>query len=137
MQLEVPVHAYVCTFFTAAQAMVRAVKLLDHIPPYNTHKIGVVYVGEGQVSCGHSVVWFHISHSHPQTSEAEILANTSGSSRFQEFLAGLGQLVRLADCLPDQVYLGGLDRGGGDGEYAYLYQDDTTQGQAVSVQPIY
>ena len=54
IQLEVPVH--VCTF-TAAQAMVRAVKLLDHIPPYNTHKIGVVYVGEGQVSCGCSVVW--------------------------------------------------------------------------------
>lgn len=34
------------------QATTRAVKLLDHIPPYNTHKIGVVYVGKGQVSKG-------------------------------------------------------------------------------------
>ena len=24
-------------------------KVLDHIPPYDTHKIGVVYVGQGQV----------------------------------------------------------------------------------------
>jgi len=31
------------------QAMERAVKVLDHIPPYDTHKIGVVYVGQGQV----------------------------------------------------------------------------------------
>ena len=29
--------------------MERAVKVLDHIPPYDTHKIGVVYVGQGQV----------------------------------------------------------------------------------------
>lgn len=64
----------------------------------------------------------------PQTSEAAILANTSGSSRFQEFLSGLGQLLRLADCLPDMVYLGGLDLAGSDGEYTYFYQDDTTQG---------
>lgn len=64
----------------------------------------------------------------PQTSEAAILANTSGSSRFQEFLSGLGQLLRLSDCLPDMVYLGGLERAGSDGEYTYFYQDDTTQG---------
>lgn len=34
------------------QATTRAVKLLDLIPPYNTHKIGVVYVGKEQVSKG-------------------------------------------------------------------------------------
>ena len=34
----------------ADEATSRAVKLLDLIPPYNTHKIGVVYVGKGQVS---------------------------------------------------------------------------------------
>lgn len=27
----------------------RAVKVLDHIPPYDTHKIGVLYVGQHQV----------------------------------------------------------------------------------------
>ena len=32
------------------QATTRVVKQLDRIPPYNTHKIGVVYVGRGQVS---------------------------------------------------------------------------------------
>ena len=63
-----------------------------------------------------------------QKSEFSILGNTSGSSRYQEFLSGLGQLVRLADCPPDMVYLGGLDRSGSDGQYTYFYQDDTTQG---------
>ena len=33
----------------SSESMERAIKVLDHIPPYNTHKIGVVYVGEGQV----------------------------------------------------------------------------------------
>ena len=28
----------------------RAIKLLDHIYPYETHKIGVIYVGPRQVS---------------------------------------------------------------------------------------
>lgn len=80
-----------------------------------------------------------LSHAHhtdcpiPQTDEAAILANTSGSSRFQEFLSGLGQLLRLADCPADMVYLGGLDRSGSDGEYTYVFQDDTTQGQQSEV----
>jgi len=45
-----------------------------------------------------------------------------------ELLSGLGQLVRLADCPPDVVYLGGLDRSGTDGEFAYFWQDEITQG---------
>jgi tuberous sclerosis protein 2 len=91
------------------EATARAIKLLDRIPPYTTHKIGVVYVGRGQMS------------------EAAILANTSGSSRYQHFLSGLGQLLRLSSCDPDLVYLGGLDRGGNDGEFTYFYLRDTTQ----------
>ena len=31
--------------------MERALKVLDHIPPYDTHKIGVVYVDKNQVVC--------------------------------------------------------------------------------------
>jgi tuberous sclerosis protein 2 len=93
----------------ADEATARAVKVLDRVPPYTTHKIGVVYVGKGQ------------------TSEAAILANTSGSSRYLEFLSGLGQLRRLSDTTPQAVYLGGLDRGGGDGEFAYFHLDETTQ----------
>ena len=34
----------------ATESIERALKVLDHIPPYNTHKIGVVYVGKEQVS---------------------------------------------------------------------------------------
>ena len=89
--------------------MERAVKVLDHIPPYDTHKIGVVYVGPGQ------------------TTESEILSNTFGSSRYLEFLRGLGSLLRLQDVPQDMVYLGGLDQSGIDGKFAYCYHDDITQ----------
>ena len=83
--------------------------MLDHIPPYDTHKMGVVYVGPGQ-----------------QT-ECEILANTFGSSRYIEFLRGLGPLLQLQDVPQDMVYLGGLDCSGPDGQFTYCYHDDITQ----------
>ena len=31
------------------EATERAIKVLDHIPPYDTHKIGVIYTARGQV----------------------------------------------------------------------------------------
>ena len=65
---------------------------------------------------------------HTQTQEAEILGNSFGSSRYLDFLQGLGQLVWLSDCPPDLVYLGGLDRSGTDGQCAYFYQDEIMQG---------
>ena len=109
------------------QATARGIKLLDHIPPYTTHKIGVVYVGRGQVYIAHMHVPTH-THTHTQTSEAAILANSCGSSRYLQFLSSLGQLRRLSECDPDLVYLGGLDRGGNDGEFSYFFLEDTTQG---------
>ena len=51
------------------QAIQRAVKNLDRIPPYETHKVGVLYVGPGQ-----------------ENNEAEILRNQFGSLRYAEFL---------------------------------------------------
>ena len=36
-----------CTIFLL-QVIERAIKCLDRIPPYDTHKIGVIYVGPGQ-----------------------------------------------------------------------------------------
>lgn len=33
------------------EATERAIKVLDHIPPYDTHKIGVIYTARGQVCC--------------------------------------------------------------------------------------
>lgn len=66
-----------------ADTVQRAVKILDTIPPYETHKIGVVYVREGQTS-----------------SEVEILKNKFGSMRYVEFLQNLGTLVKLEDVDP-------------------------------------
>ena len=88
-------------------------KVLDRIPPYNTHKIGVVYVAEGQ------------------TSEHEILANTLGSPHYHQLLSGLGRLISLRECSPELVYLGGLDTSGTDGELACVWEDDITQGGLV------
>ena len=86
-------------------------KVLDRIPPYNTHKIGVVYVSEGQ------------------TSEYEILSNTLGSPHYHQLLSGPGRLISLPECSPELVYLGGLDTSGTDGDLACIWEDDITQGR--------
>ncbi|XP_055991187.1 tuberin isoform X2 [Sorex fumeus] len=88
----------------------RSVQLLDQIPSYDTHKIAVLYVGEGQ-----------------STNELAILSNEHGSYRYTEFLMGLGKLIELKDCQPDKVYLGGLDVGGEDGQFTYCWHDDIMQ----------
>ncbi|XP_063171223.1 tuberin isoform X2 [Candoia aspera] len=88
----------------------RSVQLLDQIPPYDTHKIAVLYVGEGQSS-----------------NELAILSNEHGSYRYTEFLTGLGKLIELKDCQPDKVYLGGLDVCGEDGQFTYCWHDDIMQ----------
>lgn len=53
----------------------RSIRLLDLIKPYDTHKIGVLYVRKGQ------------------TREQDILSNTFGSLRYMKFIS-----VRL--CIP-------------------------------------
>nr|XP_021554027.1 tuberin isoform X2 [Neomonachus schauinslandi] len=88
----------------------RSVQLLDQIPSYDTHKIAVLYVGEGQ-----------------SDSELAILSNEHGSYRYTEFLTGLGKLIELKDCQPDKVYLGGLDVCGEDGQFTYCWHDDIMQ----------
>ncbi|KAI1627103.1 tuberous sclerosis 2 [Exophiala viscosa] len=55
----------------------RALELFDRIPTVSSHKFGVLFIGDGQ------------------TSEAEYLANTSGSPDFDRFLEGLGYVVSL------------------------------------------
>ncbi|XP_064414804.1 tuberin isoform X2 [Latimeria chalumnae] len=92
------------------QLIDRAVKVLDQMPPYDTHKIGVVYVGEGQVN-----------------NEVAILSNEYGSYRYAQFLTGLGKLIHLEDCDPDQIFLGGLDQYGDDGQFTYCWHDDIMQ----------
>ncbi|XP_060028593.1 tuberin isoform X3 [Erinaceus europaeus] len=88
----------------------RSVQLLDQIPSYDTHKIAVLYVGEGQ-----------------SNSELAVLSNEHGSYRYTEFLTGLGTLIELKDCQPDKVYLGGLDVCGEDGQFTYCWHDDIMQ----------
>uniref|UniRef100_A0A4W6CEZ4 Tuberin n=1 Tax=Lates calcarifer TaxID=8187 RepID=A0A4W6CEZ4_LATCA len=92
------------------QVIDRAVKVLDQMPPYDTHKIGVVFVGAGQVN-----------------NEVSILSNEYGSNRYAAFLTGLGKLIHLKDCDPDQIFLGGLDQYGDDGEFTYCWHDDIMQ----------
>ncbi|KAM4750543.1 tuberin isoform 2-T3 [Anableps anableps] len=92
------------------QVIDRAVKVLDQMPPYDTHKIGVVFVGTGQVN-----------------NEVAILSNEYGSNRYAAFLTGLGKLIHLKDCDPDQIFLGGLDQYGDDGEFTYCWHDDIMQ----------
>uniref|UniRef100_A0AAY4EA27 Tuberin n=1 Tax=Denticeps clupeoides TaxID=299321 RepID=A0AAY4EA27_9TELE len=87
-----------------------SVKVLDQMPPYDTHKIGVVFVGVGQVN-----------------NEVAILSNEYGSNRYAQFLTGLGKLIHLKDCDPDQIFLGGLDQYGDDGEFTYCWHDDIMQ----------
>ncbi|KAK6169153.1 hypothetical protein SNE40_020258 [Patella caerulea] len=88
----------------------RAIRILDHIHPYETHKLGVVYVGPGQA-----------------TNEKAILSNLYGSERYARLVEQLGQLICLRDVNPDQVYTGGLASNGEDGQFAYSWQDDAMQ----------
>ncbi|XP_063286542.1 tuberin isoform X2 [Pelobates fuscus] len=89
----------------------RTMSLLDGIPSYDTHKIGVLYVGEGQIG-----------------NEAAILSNEHGSYRYTKFLTGLGKLIELRDTQPDKIFLGGLDGSGGDdGQFTYCWHDDIMQ----------
>ncbi|KAI5700688.1 hypothetical protein M8J75_002012 [Diaphorina citri] len=85
----------------------RAISNLDWIPPYETHKVGVLYVGPGQGN-----------------SEQEILRNQYGSIRYMDFLQRLGTLIKLTDADPLNVFLGGLETNGSDGKYTYSWQDE-------------
>ncbi|KAI8978510.1 hypothetical protein BDB01DRAFT_800201 [Pilobolus umbonatus] len=89
------------------EATARSIATFDRIPVVEFHKIGVLYVGQGQ------------------TNELEILANTYGSPDYVRFLNVLGTIQRLRGRMSN---LGGLDREMDiDGRYAYFWQDDVTE----------
>lgn len=50
-----PSSAWLCP-----QSFERSVQLLDQIPSYDTHKIAVLYVGEGQVSSSQQRLQRHV-----------------------------------------------------------------------------
>lgn len=65
------------------------------------------------------------------SNEVAILSNEYGSNRYAAFLTGLGKLIHLKDCDPDQIFLGGLDQYGDDGEFTYCWHDDIMQGEPI------
>lgn len=88
----------------------RALRCLDRITPYETHKVGVLYVGPGQAN-----------------DKTAILSNQHGSSRYIAFLKGLGSFIRLKDVDLLMNYVGGLDTQGNDGQYALSWKDSLAQ----------
>jgi hypothetical protein len=85
----------------------RSIRVLDRNSTVDGHKIGVIYVGEGQ------------------THETEILANVAGSSDYAAFLNSLGTLTRLKGA---KFNTQGLDREHDfDGEFTYCWRDRVTE----------
>ncbi|KAL2268654.1 hypothetical protein VTJ83DRAFT_3500 [Remersonia thermophila] len=85
----------------------RAIRVFDRNSAVDGHKVGVIYIGEGQ------------------TREAEILANTSGSPDYHRFLKGLGVLTKLKGATFNTQ---GLDRSDDlDGKYTYCWRDRVTE----------
>ncbi|XP_043071369.1 tuberin isoform X2 [Drosophila grimshawi] len=86
-----------------------ALALFDLVPPFETHKIGVLYVGRNQCN-----------------NEVEILRNSYGSTRYVEFLRSIGTLVSLKEAEQNNLFIG-LDKSGADGKFAYIWKDDILQ----------
>jgi len=88
------------------QENANALKLLDLIPPFETHKIGVLYVGPGQCN-----------------NETEILRNRFGSLRYFEFLQNIGTLISLKEGKENNLFVG-MEENGKDGLFTYVWKDD-------------
>ncbi|XP_059139623.1 tuberin-like isoform X2 [Physella acuta] len=84
----------------------RTVDMLDHIYPYETHKIGVLYMGKGQAS-----------------DEKTLLSNEFGSPRYTKFIQALGEMISIEEAEKDRVYLGGLNPS--DGKFTVAWQDES------------
>jgi len=94
----------------ASRGIEMSIKNLDRIHAHETHKIGVIYIGPGQ-----------------QDDETAILTNAFGSLRYTQFLHGLGSLLSLKDIDKQETFTGGLDHKDGDGDFAYVWEDDVMQ----------
>lgn len=88
----------------------RSMNILDFIPCYLIHKIGVIYVGKNQAY-----------------DEKAILSNANGSPRYKSFINGLGNLLRLKDLDTNRYYSGGLETDGSAGEFSLLWFDGIIQ----------
>ncbi|MCJ1341109.1 Tuberous sclerosis 2-like protein [Bachmanniomyces sp. S44760] len=89
------------------EATIRAISAFDRNDTVDGHKVGVIYIGDGQIS------------------EVDILANTSGSETFDTFLSGLGTRVELRGATFNTQ---GLDRTeNSDGTHTYAWRDRVTE----------
>lgn len=85
----------------------RALSIFDRTDTVDGHKVGVIYIGEGQCN------------------ENEILANTSGTEAYDAFLAGLGTAVKLQGA---KFNAQGLDKmSNTDGTHTYAWRDRVTE----------
>lgn len=82
--------------------------LLDLIPPYEIHKIGVIYVKPGQAN-----------------NETEILRNTNGSLRYMQFLQNLGTLIAIKDAKEKKLFVNMEPKR--EGNFTYVWHDDIIQ----------
>ena len=85
----------------------RALMSFDRNSSVDGHKIGIIYIGDGQ------------------TTEKEILANVQGSQDYTAFVDGIGTLTKIKGA---DFNLQGLDREfGSDGEWTYCWRDRVTE----------
>lgn len=82
--------------------------LLDFIPPYEIHKVGVIYVKSGQAN-----------------NEIEILRNVNGSLRYTQFLHNLGTLIALKDAKEKNLFVNMEPKR--EGNFTYVWHDDIIQ----------
>ena len=88
-------------------AFKREIQSFDRMSAMDSHKVGVIYVGEGQ------------------TAELEILQNSVGSPDYVDFVLGLGTLTELRNATFNTQ---GLDRADDmDGKHAIVWHNDITE----------
>lgn len=82
--------------------------LLDYIPPYEIHKIGVLFVGASQAN-----------------NELEILRNRNGSLRYTKFLHNLGSLIAIKDAKEKKLFVN--MEAPREGNFTYVWHDEIIQ----------
>lgn len=90
-----------------AESVQSAIRMFDRTPGLDSHKAGVIYIGEGQAT------------------ETAAFANSSGSPDYRELVEHLGQLRRLKGA---NFNTQGLDtRDDMDGEFAIVWNNEVTE----------
>lgn len=94
--------------FPVSDKHIGTLNLLDLIPPYEIHKIGVLYVGPGQAN-----------------NECEILRNRNGSLRYTQFLHNLGSLIAIKDAKEKKLFVNMEAQR--EGNFTYVWHDEIIQ----------